>query len=461
MASGSPASNWRKGRALAGVALAWWWSSAADAPPTDRQTGAASSAVAAVKPKFGPVAPAQPGVAGCPIPLNRDLHYLAQAGVVLDNPQQPALTASWAYSLRALQRHADGTTVVAARIRRTDESAAGSPPWPDVSPAFLLRLGADCAHLAYAWQRDADLEGAGFQQGRAAMFAQLQAADPSGERIAQGLRYLEAWLLANPAGADQLRDWLRTQSERYTNNPWARMALAALGRCGLPQARAALRSLAQDPKLASAMRLHALLNLASAEGLDSADGEFLRDRARERVAHGLDTQASQDSASALTALGMVARHPNLQGTPIQAAAIDDLRAALRTETDETYLQAAVNGAGNAADPALLAELEPLSHHANSDIRRRVADALRGMPAEAIEAWFAPWLAREEAPAVAAQLIAAYPLHYGPGAAVPAAVLQPALVAQFAAESARGAAAEAAVLQAIGAYVGAAELAGAK
>lgn len=653
MISGSPASNWRQGRALAALAvlavaaLAWWWNAAADAPPTDRPTAADLSTAAPAKPALGPAAQPPPAVAGCPIPLDRDLHFQAQASVVLDNPQQPAMAASWAYSVRALQRDADGSTVVAARIRRSDEPAGAARPWPDVSPPFLIRLARDCGHLNYAWQRDADLEGARFQQARAAMFAfvlpehahtpttgeaaddngryqyaavrtegaggsvvrlqnrgyrtavasaaqgmpaavavegpgltvqldrdrwvtgaqlaqtvrvatqpglsatvqakllavetgldlrgvsaqdagwqwgnllldsaaqhrarmrpdpklvgmapaelfaQLQAADPTGERVAQGLRYLEAWLLANPAGADQLRDWLRGQSDRYTDNPWARMALAALGRCGLPQARAALRSLALDPKLASAMRLHALLNLATAEGLEPSDGEFLREQARERVAHGLDSQATQGSASALTALGMVARHPNLQGTPTQAAAIEDLRTALHTETDEAYLLAAVNGAGNAADPSLLADLQPLSQHPSSDIRRRVADALRGMPAEAIEAWFAPWLAREDAPVVVAQLIAAFALHYGAGEQVPAAVLDPALarlpgeanaavalqlvelvgkaagqsaaakaalVAKFAAESARGAAAEVAVLQAIGAYVEAGALAGGK
>lgn len=581
------------------------------------------------------------------MPLGRELHYEAQASVVMDNPQQPAAEAKWQWALRALQRDPDGTTVVAARILRTGGGAAQERPWPDVAPPFLMRLGSDCSQLAYAWRRDAELEGARFQQGRAAMFAfalpaqvhtpttgeaaddngryqfaavrtdgaggsvvrvkntgyrtavssaaqdlpaavavegagltvhlddenwmtgaelaqtvrvatqpglvatvradlkeapsglslagvdaaapdwvwgnllldsaaqhrarlrpdpklvgmapadlmaLLREADPQGEKVAVALRYLEAWLLANPAGADQLRDWLRGESTRYTDNPWARMALAALGRCGLPEARAALRALTEDPKVCSAMRLHALLNLATAEGLDATDAEFLRTRARERVPHGLDTQATQDSASALTALGIAAHHPNLQGTATQAAAIQDLRKALQTEADEVYLQAAVNGAGNAADPALLPELEPLTQHASSDIRRRVADALRGMPAEAVEAWFAPWLAREDAPAVAAQLIAAYAHHYSSGEVMPAVILDPAvarlaseanaavatqlvglvgkasaqsaaakaaLVAKFAQELARGSAADAAILQAIGAFVDAATLAGGK
>lgn len=652
-------SPWRKAAAvlaavLAIAALAWLGLSRVESPQLvdpAAHAGIQESKPALVKPE--PPLKTLPAGPGCPLVLGRDYHYQAQASVVLDHPEVPAVQARWALSLRPLQRDADGSTVVAARIQRNAEptvpagSAGQARSWPDVTRPFLMRFARDCGHLAYAWQRDADLEGARFQQGRAAMFAfalperaatpttgeavddngryrfaavrteladgsvvrlqnrgyrtaissaaqrlpaavsvdgpglsvrlhrdrwvtsaelaqvvrvavqpglaasvqaklqaveegldlagvdanaanwvwgnllldsaaqhrarlqpdpklvgmapadlfaLLQAADPSAERVAQGLRYLEAWLLANPKGAEQLRDWLRGESGRYSNNPWARMALAALGRSGLPQARAALRSLAQDNTVGSAMRLHALINLATAEGLDPADAEFLRNRAQERVPHGLDSQATQDSASALTALGMAARHPNLQGTPAQAAALDDLRTALRTETDEVYLQAAVNGAGNAADPALLADLEPLAQHASSDIRRRVADALRGMPAEAIEAWFAPWLQREQAPAVAAQLIAAYAQHYASGDLVPAAILDPALarlagepnaavalqlvdlagkasaqsaaakaalVAKFAQESARGAATDVAILQAIGAFVDAAALAGAE
>lgn len=633
---------------IAAATLICLWLYGVDSPQLVEPPGLAgiqNAKPTQVKPALLVKAP--PAGPGCPLALGRDYHYQAQASVVLDRPDRPAVQARWALSLRALQRDADGTTVVAARMQRDRADPADAQPWPDVAPPFLVRLDRACGHLAYAWQRDADLEGARFQQGRAAMFAftlpessatpttgeaaddngryrfaavrtevadgavvrlqnrgyrtavssaaqqlpaavsvegpgltvhlsrerwvtgaelaqvvrvavqpgrtasvqarlqavetglelagvdanspgwvwgnllldsaaqhrarlrpdpklvgmapadlfaLLQAADPAGERVAQGLRYLEAWLLANPAGAEQLRDWLRGESARYTDNPWARMALAALGRCGLPRARAALRALTEDPKLASAMRLHALLNLATAEGLDPADGEFLRGRAQERVAHGLDSQATQDSASALAALGIAARHPNLQGTPTQAAALQDLRTALHTETDEVYLQAAVNGAGNAADPALLPDLEPLAKHPSSDIRRRVADALRAMPAESIEAWFAPWLDREPVPAVAAQLIAAYAQHYSSGDLVPAAVLDPALarlpgeanaavalqlvglvgkasaqsaaakaalVAKFAQESGRGAAADVGILQAIGAFVDAATLAGAK
>lgn len=317
----------------------------------------------------------------------------------------------------------DGTSVhLQAELQRTDRGLATSGADPDDGGWVWGNLLADPG-LGRRARLRADAELAAMDADT--LLAELRAADPSAEHVAEMLRVLEAWLLANPKAAGQLQAWLQRLGDGYAGNQLARVALAALGRCGLPQARAALRNLGEDNRAASALRLHATLNLATAEGVDAADLGWLRRRAAERVAADAGS-ASQDSTAALAALGIAANQPSLCDTPERAQALTDIANALRDPSDPRYVLAAVNGAGNAADPQLLPALLPLAENADSDIRRRVADALRGMPAESVEAVFGPWLAREVSPAVAAELVAAFAAHYARGDDVPPAVLDPAL-----------------------------------
>ncbi len=335
-----------------------------------------------------------------------------------------------------------GAVHVQAELQRSDAGLELASIDPDNAAWVWGNLLLDAGLVRRARLRaDAELAALDVQ----GLLAELRAADPNAEHLEALLRTMEAWLLANPQAVGQLQAWLRGLGDGYAGNQWARLALAALGRCGLPSARAALRGLGEDARVASALRLHATLNLATAEGIDAQDLAWLRRRASERVAADAGP-ASQDSTTALSALGIAANQASLRDTPERAQAIADLDQALRDPSDSRYLLAAVNGAGNAADPALLAALVPLSTHEDSDIRRRVADALRGMPAESVVSLFGPWLAREDSPAVAAQLVAAFAAHYARGDQVPAAVLEPA-VAKFGTES------NAAVAQQLVALVG--------
>lgn len=339
--------------------------------------------------------------------------HLARGGWVesarLEQWLQPLAQAAGAVHLQAeLQRAAVGPAM--GTIDPDDGGWVWGNLLLDAGLARQVRLRAD-AELAAL-----DID---------AVLAELRAADRNAEHLEALLRTLEAWLLANPRAVGQLQTWLRGLGDGYAGNQWARLALAALGRCGLPAARAALRRLGEDAQMPSALRLHATLNLATAEGVDADDLAWLRRRAAERVPADAGA-ASQDSTSALSALGIAARQPALHGNPLRQQVVDDLDKALRDPSDPRYLLAAVNGAGNAADPQLLPALLPLAEHADSDIRRRVADAMRAMPAEAVAPLFGPWLAREDAPAVVVQLVAAYAAQYARGDVVPAAVLEPAI-----------------------------------
>lgn len=319
----------------------------------------------------------------------------------------------------------------------------------------------------------------------------LSDADPQGEHLEAALRQLHAWLLANPDGAAQLRVWLQGRAARYSDDTWARLALAALSRASTPAARLALRQLAQQDGLPSAMRLHALLNLATAEGIDASDVAAVRALA---AAQGGDPAGLSPNA-ALSALGAMARSDGLDAAE-RTGIVRTLRGELQGQADSGRLVAAVNGAGNAAAGELLPELKALGGHAEIDVRRRVADALHALPQEAVQPqadWLAGWLQSESAPQVAASLVATLRLQWPATAALPQLVLdtakarllternaavavqlatllgsaagqspvaRQALLDRFAQEFRRGDAADAAVLQAIGAYVDAKSLMGA-
>lgn len=265
----------------------------------------------------------------------------------------------------------------------------------------------------------------------AELLGTLAATDPEGEHIEAALGQLHAWLLANPNGAAQLQAWLLGRSAHYSDDVWARMALAALSRAGTPAARAALRSLADQAGLAPAMRLHALINLATAEGLDGTDIAAVRAWARQ--APGATDGLSPNAA--LSALGAMARSESVSAAE-RAGIVNDLRDALHGQASTDRLVAAVNGAGNSGAAELLPELQALANHTDTDVRRRVADALRAMPQQAAQAqsgWLGAWLQSEQAPQVAVALVAALEQQWPVSAAVPDALLAGA-VARLQAES---------------------------
>lgn len=294
------------------------------------------------------------------------------------------------------------TLQVTAQLRRLDGWTDAPPPtvkqnedgwlWGNLLTVASARnraqLDADKILAALPWER---------------LAAELAGLDDAADRAMAAAARIAAWLAARPGAVAELRAWLRATAGRYDQGDvLARIALQALGRCGVPAARAALVELAGDAALGSAERLHALMQLGGEGSLGRDDLARLRTLSAQRPE---DPTGVAVAAAALAMTGLAARHPD-QDPAAAREALELLGNALRTEKDEAWLKAAVSGAGAAGQSELADELWDLTDHPSADVRARVAGSLGDISGALAGAALTAWLDKEVSPKVLVRLLQA-------------------------------------------------------
>ena len=213
-----------------------------------------------------------------------------------------------------------------------------------------------------------------------------------GNNLSESIDLLTAWMRANPGQVAALGAWLRANAAtNHDNRHLAQVAMVALGKSGLAEARKALRDLALDPGFDGALRVDAAMNLATAKNFDQADMDAMLALSRERVqAAANDEVARTPAANGISLLGAAARQLREQGSDLADQAVAALRDTLANEQDPYLRKAAIIGIGNSGDAELLDVLKPFATSEDLALRLEAADALRLMPAADTAPFFAKW-----------------------------------------------------------------------
>jgi len=268
------------------------------------------------------------------------------------------------------------------------------------------------------------------------MLAKLEAMEAEGRGGYEAHQLLKAWILANQAQIPQMQAWLRnldTNDER--SKAFARKLMDALGKSGLPAARAVLRELALDKSYGPVQRVDAAMNLAGANGFDAKDLDALIALSRERApANPSDNFAGYPAASGAAMLGMAAREQRANDPKLSELAAKELAAALQSQKDEQLLRGAIIGAGNSGDPSLLAALAPIIAGTNVEMREEAAGALKFMPMADTDQMAASWLGSESEVRVKTSLAHALWLQTQSQGKPPAAKVTQAAIAQYGQEN---------------------------